>query len=165
MPLPESICRFYWRSSNKRTSECLGAYAMSLQNEQTDVRTCLYWNLLYPYSILKWPGSRPKPIVLIGSLQNHDGNSNCSAMLLLFQNLRLKRFQCFLLEFASLESLWSYPLQSHNMKTLFLALCTADLGLRSKAQSFCMFVFKGQKMVSRHLWVTGGLILAFWMIY
>ena len=30
----------------------------------------------------------------------------------------------------------SSPLQFHNLETAFLAFCTADLGLRSKTQSF-----------------------------
>ena len=31
----------------------------------------------------------------IGSLRNHDGNGNCNAMSLLFQNFRFKRFLVF----------------------------------------------------------------------
>ena len=31
----------------------------------------------------------------LGSLRNHDGNGNCNAMLLLFQNFRFKRFLVF----------------------------------------------------------------------
>ena len=43
---------------------------------------------------------------LLESLRNHDGNGNCNAMLLLFQNFRFKRFLFgFSFEFASLERL------------------------------------------------------------
>ena len=48
----------------------------------------------------------------------------------------IQKIPCFPFEYASLESLGSCPFQSHNLETLFLAFCTADLGLRSKKRSF-----------------------------
>ena len=77
---------------------------------------------------------------IIANLRNHDGNGN--SMLLLFQNIRFKRFLVFRLNLRPLRDSEVAFFQFYDLDTPFLAFCTVDLGFPSKIPSFKVFVVK-----------------------